>query len=175
MSAAGNGLRASPRHWLEYRWNGNGSGFAWRFSAPPGTNFATASASLHYGNDGGFAAASFSDGAPATFNVFTGGSRSEWATPTAGPGGRVFEIRLQCFASGGCHSNWSYAWTTNVLATLHDDAAPAIAADGSLLSGGVVRGNQILRATATDVGGGARWIDVYVNGVLSKSAGLLSA
>ena len=148
----------------------NGAGLAWRFTAPPGTNFTTASASLHYGNDGGFAAASFSDGAPVTFNVFTGGSRSEWATPTAGAGGKLFEIRLQCFASRGCHSNWSYAWTTNVLATLHDDAAPAIAADGSLLSGGVVRGNQVLRATATDVGGGARWIDVYVNGLVSKAA-----
>ncbi|MGE5746887.1 MAG: hypothetical protein ACM33U_06480, partial [Solirubrobacterales bacterium] len=53
-------------------WTGDGAGLAWHFTAPAGTSFATASASLHYGNDGGFAAASFSDGAPVTFNVFTG-------------------------------------------------------------------------------------------------------
>ena len=43
-------------------YTGNGSGLAWRFSAPGGTTFASASASLHYGDNGGFAAAYFSDG-----------------------------------------------------------------------------------------------------------------
>jgi hypothetical protein len=124
---------------------------------------------LHYGNDGGFAAASISDGSPATFNVFTGSSRSEWATPIAGPGSRIFEIRLECFASGGCHSNWSFAWTTDFLATVHDDSPPTVSAAGPLLSGGVVRGNASLQTAVTDGGGGARSIEVHVNDVVSRT------
>src|SRR5262245_48232215 len=50
-------------------WTANGAGLSWRFTAPPGTLLITANAAVHYGNDGGFAAASFSDGAP-QFSVF---------------------------------------------------------------------------------------------------------
>ena len=52
-------------------------------------------------------------------------------------GATLFEIRLQCFKSPNCHSDWSYAWTTSFTAAVHDGSPPAIAAGGSLLSGAV--------------------------------------
>jgi hypothetical protein len=148
-------------------WTANGAGLAWRFTAPGGTIFTTASATVHYGNDGGFAAASFSNGAP-PFNAFACQTPSSCWTPATTNSATVFEIRLQCFKSPNCHSNWSYAWTTNFTAAVHDGSAPHVTASGPLLSGGVVRGVQGLQATATDSGGGARSVWVYVNGIESR-------
>jgi hypothetical protein len=150
-------------------WTANGAELGWRFTAPGGTIFTTASATLHYGNDGGFAAASFSNGAP-PFSVFgTCQTPSNCWTPAAANSATVFEIRLQCFRSPNCHSNWAYAWTTNFTAAVHDSSAPHMTASGALLAGGVVRGVQGLQATATDSGGGARSMSVYVNGISSRS------
>jgi hypothetical protein len=150
-------------------YTGNGSGLAWRFSAPGGTAFASASASLHYGDNGGFAAAYFSDGSTG-FQVPDGGNGNPSLFTTASTvNAHFFEVRLQCFASPNCHSNWSYVWTTNFIAAVRDGSAPGISASGPLLDGGWVRGVQNLQTTATDVGGGARAINAYVNGFLSKS------
>jgi hypothetical protein len=150
-------------------WTANGGALAWRFEAPAWTRFTTANASVHYGNDGGFAAASFSDGAP-PFNVFSNCSTpsSCWAAASSN-GATIFEIRLQCFKSPNCHSDWSYAWTTSFIAAVHDSSPPAIAAGGSILSGAVVHGGQSLDTTATDAGGGARSVRVSVNGINSRS------
>ena len=144
------------------------AGLAWRFTAAGGTNFTNANAVVHYGNDGGFAAASFSNGAPA-FQVFAtcATPASCWTTASAN-GGTIFEVRLQCFKSPNCHSDWAYAWTTNFAATVHDASAPAINAGGPLLGGGVVRGVQGLQAAATDSGGGARSVSIRVNGINSR-------
>ncbi len=149
-------------------WTANGAGLAWRFTATAETRFTTASATVHYGNDGGFAAASFSDGAP-PFSVFGTCSTpsSCWTAATANSA-TVFEVRLQCFRSPNCHSNWAYAWTTNFTAAVRDASTPHITANGPLLSGGVVHGVQGLGATATDSGGGARSVRVYVNGIDSR-------
>jgi hypothetical protein len=150
-------------------YTGNDSGLAWRFTAPGGTIFASASATLHYGDNGGFAAAYFSDGTPG-FAVPDGanGAPSLFATATVS-NAHVFEVRMQCFSSPNCHSTWSYVWTTSFAATVQDGSPPTISATGSLLSGGVVRGYQTLQATASDVGGGVGSISVYVNGVRSQS------
>ena len=150
-------------------WTANGAGLAWRFTAPAETHFTTANTSVHYGNDGGFAAASFSDGAP-PFNVFSNCATpsSCWATASAN-GATLFEVRLQCFKSPNCHSDWSYAWTTSFTAAVHDGSPPAIAAGGSLLNGAFVHGVQTLDAAATDAGGGARSVRVSVNGISSRS------
>ena len=150
-------------------WTANGAGLAWRFTAPAETHFTTANTSVHYGNDGGFAAASFSDGAP-PFNVFSNCATpsSCWAIASTN-GATLFEIRLQCFKSPNCHSDWSYAWTTSFTAAVHDGSPPAIAAGGSLLNGAFVHGVQTLDATATDAGGGARSVRVSVNGISSRS------
>jgi hypothetical protein len=149
-------------------WTGNGAGLAWRFIAPGATRFASANAVVHYGNNGGFAAASFSDGAP-TFQVIpTCSSPADcWSTASANSA-TVFEVRLQCFRSPNCHSDWAYVWTSNFTATVHDGSVPAISADGPLLNGGVVHGVQNLDAIATDSGGGARSVSVHVNGIYSR-------
>ena len=149
-------------------WTANGAGLAWRFTAAGGTNFTNANAVVHYGNDGGFAAASFNNGAPA-FQVFAtcGTPASCWTTASAN-GGTIFEVRLQCFKTPNCHSDWAYAWTTSFAATVHDAFAPAINAGGPLLGGGVVRGVQGLQAAATDTGGGARSVSIRVNGINSR-------
>ena len=75
-------------------WTANRAGLAWRFAAPGGTRFTSTNATVHYGNDGGFAAASFSDGTPA-FQVFAtcGTPTTCWTTASAN-GGTIFEIRL---------------------------------------------------------------------------------
>jgi hypothetical protein len=148
-------------------WTANGAGLAWRFMAPAGTIFTTASATVHYGNDGGFAAASFSNGVP-PFNAYNCQTPNSCWTPATTNSATVFETRLQCFKSPNCHSNWAYAWTTNFTAAVHDTSAPDVTAGGPLLSGGVVRGVQSLQATATDSGGGARSVRVYVNGIDSR-------
>jgi hypothetical protein len=150
-------------------WTANGAGLAWRFIAPAQTSFTTANASVHYGNDGGFAAASFSNGAP-LFSVFSNCATPSncWATASVNAA-TVFELRLQCFKSPNCHSDWAYAWTANFIAAVHDGSTPAVAVEGSLLSGAVVHGVQNLQATATDAGGGARLIGVYVNGIYSRA------
>ncbi len=149
-------------------WTANGAGLAWRFTAPGGTSFTTATATVHYGNDGGFAAASFSNGAPA-FNVFATCQtpNSCWTSATTNSA-TVFEVRLQCFKSPNCHSDWGYAWTTNFGATVHDYVPPHISATGPLLSGGVVRGVEGLETTVQDEGGGARLVQVFVNGIASR-------
>jgi hypothetical protein len=149
-------------------WTANGAGLAWRFTAPGATSFTTANAVVHYGTNGGFAAAVFSNGAPAFQVIPTCSTPANcWSTASANSA-TIFEVRLQCFRSPNCHSDWAYVWTTNFTATVHDGSAPAIAAEGALLSAGVVHGVQSLRAVASDAGGGIRGVSVYVNGILSR-------
>jgi 5-hydroxyisourate hydrolase-like protein (transthyretin family) len=126
-------------------------------------------ASLHYGDNGGFAAAYFSDGSTG-FQVpdGAGGASSLFTTAAAGSA-HFFEVRLQCFANPNCHSDWAYVWTSNFSASLRDESAPSISVIGGLLSGGVVRGVKDLQAATSDSGGGARTIAVYVNGLASRS------
>ncbi|HKH41104.1 MAG TPA: carboxypeptidase-like regulatory domain-containing protein [Solirubrobacterales bacterium] len=151
-------------------WTANGAGLAWRFTAPSGTSFVGANATVHYGNDSGFAAATFSNGAPPFSVLATCATPSSCWTSVAANSATIFEVRLQCFRTPNCHSNWAYAWTTNFTATVHDSSAPAIAANGPLLGGGVVRGVQTLHAAATDGGGGVRSVNIFVNGIHSKTA-----
>jgi hypothetical protein len=151
-------------------WTANGSGLAWRFAAPLATTFTTARARVHYGDDKGFAAASFSDGAP-PFTVFaTCQTPSSCWTQAAANNAAVFEIRLQCFKSPNCHSDWAYAWATDFAATMHDKTLPHISASGPLVSGGLISGVQDLETNLTDSGGGARLVNVYVNGIFSRGA-----
>jgi hypothetical protein len=150
-------------------WTGNGSGLAWRFTAPPGTRLASASTSLHYGDNGGFAAAYFSDGSTG-FQVPDGANgASSLFTTAATSSANFLEVRLQCFASPNCHSDWSYVWMTGFAAAVRDVSAPTVSATGPLLSGSVVRGINALQAAASDSGGGLRTIVVFVNGVDSRS------
>jgi hypothetical protein len=165
------GLRLDTHHEVYggTGWTGNGSGLAWRLTAPPATRLASASASLHYGDNGGFAAVYFSDGSTG-FQVPDGAAGASSLFTTAGTSSAHFlEIRLQCFASPNCHSDWSYVWTTSFAAEVRDESAPTVSATGPLLSGNVVRGINAVQAAATDAGGGLRTMVVNVNGVDSRS------
>lgn len=146
--------------------SGSGSWKAWQFSAPPGTRFAQASAIVHYGTDGGYAPMTSSDGTPGFTGLSGGTGPDQWAGPTQSNASN-FAVSLQCFANP-CNSGWAYAWITNFTASVQESIPPGIAAGGELLDGGVVRGVQTLQASATDAGGGARSISVYVNDVHSK-------
>src|SRR5262249_55017981 len=136
--------------------------------APGGTLLITANATVHYGNDNGFAAASFSDGAP-PFTVFGSCQTPTTCWTSAGANSaRLFEVRLQCFKSPNCHSAWAYAWTTAFTATVRDLLAPRIAINGPLLAGSVVRGVQGLQTMVIDAGGGGRLVTIFVNGIKSR-------
>jgi hypothetical protein len=149
-------------------WTANGAGLAWRFTAPVGTTFTGANATIHYGNDAGFAAASFNNG-PSPFHVFaTCGTPSNCWTEASANAATIFEVRLQCFKAPNCHSDWAYAWTTSFAATVQDLIPPAVAASGQLLNTGVVRGVEGVQVIATDAGGGARTVVVFVNGIRSR-------
>jgi hypothetical protein len=132
-------------------WTGNGSGLAWRFTAPGGTTFASASASLHYGDNGGYAAAYYSDGSPGFAVPDGGGGNPNLFTTASVSNAHIFEVRLQCFANPNCHSDWSYVWTTNFIAGVRDQSAPGITASGSLLGGGWIRDRR-RRGSAGDGG-----------------------
>jgi hypothetical protein len=166
-----NGLRLDTGARGPTGWTANGSGLAWRFTAPGGTSFVSASASLHYGDDGGLTAALFSNGTPA-FQGFGACSTPTtcWVPAATIAGGTIFEVRMQCFAAINCHSDWAYVWTTNFTAVVRDGSAPGVSASGPLLADGWIHGVKDLKTSASDVGGGARSILVYVNGFLSRSA-----
>ena len=167
---AAEGLRLDTGVYGPTGWTANGSGLAWRFTAPGGTAFASATVSLHYGDNGGLAAAYFSDGSTG-FQVPDGGNGNpSLFTSASTANAHFFEVRLQCFASPNCHSDWSYVWTTNFRAAVRDGSAPGISASGPLLAGGWMHGVKSLETSASDAGGGARSILVYVNGFLSRSA-----
>jgi hypothetical protein len=155
-------------------WTADGAGVAWRFTAPGGTHFESANAVMHYGNNGGFAAASFSNGAPAFQVIPTCSTPANCWSIASANNATVFEVRMQCFRSPNCHSDWAYVWTTNFNATLRDTSPPGIAAHGPLLNGGVIHGVQGLLAVATDTGGGARSVSVHVNGIHSRSVDFCS-
>ena len=88
---------------------------------PGATVFASASASLHYGDNGGFAAAYFSDGTPGFAVPDGGGGNPNLFTTASVSNAHIFDVRLQCFANPNCHSDWSYVWTTNFSAALRDE------------------------------------------------------
>jgi hypothetical protein len=148
-------------------WTANGAGVAWQFTAPSGTTFDTR-VTIHYGYDSGLGGAVYSDTPGGFVGLPSCNTPSTcWAFPTA-LNAHYFQVRLQCFASPNCHSNWAYVYARSFEAIVHDGLAPGITAGGELFGGGVVRGIQNLNATATDAGGGARTIAVYVNGFLSR-------
>jgi hypothetical protein len=141
---------------------------AWQFNAPGGTRFTTASAIVHYGTHVGYGPMSTSDGSPGYQGLAGGTGPDQWAQPTQ-TNASYFAVLLQCFGSPCPAGSWAYAYSTTFSFSVQDFYAPGISAGGELLDGGVVRGVQTLQANATDAGGGARSISVYVNGVYTKS------
>lgn len=143
----------------------------WDFTAPAGTVFASASASVHQRADNGYGGL-YSSGS-GTF-----GFGGEWNSPSA-VNTPYFRVSLHCFAAecnspggaGDLNLQGAFAFVTHFAASVQDLHAPAVAASGELLDGGVVRGRQDLSLSATDTGGGARSVILYVNEAASRVAG----
>jgi hypothetical protein len=148
--------------------SGYSSWKAWQFNAPGGTRFATASAIVHYGTHAGYGPMNTSDGSPGYQGLSGGPGPDQWAQPTQ-TNATFFAVMLQCFGSPCPAGSWAYAYATNWSFNVQDFHAPGVSASGELLDGGVVRGVQTLHTSATDAGGGARSINVYVNDVHTKS------
>jgi hypothetical protein len=96
-----------------------------------------------------------------------------WPVNCAGESQRTFSFgpatrSVNATINLGCASECSqgaYVWAHYFAVTEVDPVAPTIGPlQGSLLSGGVVRGHQRLSATATDEGGGLGKIELLVNG-----------
>jgi hypothetical protein len=136
---------------------------AWQWDAPPNTVFDSVQTRVHYWTDGGYGPMQSGNGAPGYASIGSGGE--QWVTPVQTNTG-FYSILEQCFARP-CSSTGAFAYVDNFYADVHDLAAPSVTASGDLLDGGTVSGVQNINSTVTDSGGGARSIQVYVNGVLS--------
>jgi hypothetical protein len=84
----------------------------------------------------------------------------------AGHGPRQFVASLSCERTDGCkQSDLAKTWVRDVRLKVADYVDPSFTAiDGTLLSGGWLRGAQSLHAQATDLGSGLKVLAVTVNG-----------
>ena len=144
----------------------NGTYVVWQWNAPPGTIFKTAQTTLHYFTHGGYGPMSSGSGSPGYSAV--GGGGDQWVVPVQS-NSTFYAIYEQCFTSP-CSSTSAFGYLTDFYADVQDLVPPSIVASGELLDGGVVSGVQTVNATVNDLGGGARSIVVYVNGIRSVSA-----
>jgi hypothetical protein len=116
------------------------------------------------------------------FDWNTGGiSGRSWPVPVTGENTRTFLVRteppadaelgsfkfptsLGCVA--GCETPGAYIAAHFIAATEVDPTPPVVTAvEGPLVEGDVLRGQQGLRAQATDVGGGVRSLELKVDGM----------
>jgi 5-hydroxyisourate hydrolase-like protein (transthyretin family) len=137
----------------------------WQWNAPSNTTFDSARTRVHYWTDGGYGPMMSGNGTPGYAAVGTGGE--QWVTAVEA-NTSFYSILEQCFAHP-CDSTAAFAYVDNFFADVHDLVAPSVSASGELLDGGTVSGVQTINAAVSDSGGGARSIEVYVNGVLSAS------
>lgn len=138
----------------------------WQWTAAPNTIFNTAQTQLHYFTDGGYGPMSGGSGSPGYSAV--GGGGDQWVTPVQS-NTTFYAIFEQCFANP-CFSTSAFAYINNFYADVQDLAPPSVSASGEVLDGGVASGVQTIKATVSDSGGGARYLAVYVNGILSASS-----
>jgi 5-hydroxyisourate hydrolase-like protein (transthyretin family) len=137
----------------------------WQWTAAPNTIFKTAQTTVHYFTNGGYGPMSSGSGSPGYSGI--GGGGDQWVVPVQS-NTSFYAIYEQCFANP-CSSTSAFAYINNFHADVQDLAPPSVSASGELLEGGVVSGVQTANVTVNDSGGGARYIVIYVNGVLSAS------
>src|SRR4051812_20916409 len=150
----------------------SGNRFArWRWTTPPGTGIVQVRGTwwhaLHdgleqrLGTDGGdggfapFASAAATDVTPRDFAV--GFSPPQWA----------FEDRLLCARaeSKSCSlepGSWSALRALTI--TIEDDGTPTGSIAGDITNPGWLRGLRALQASGTDIGGGIRFGETYIDG-----------
>jgi hypothetical protein len=138
----------------------------WQWTAAPNTVFKTVQTQLHYYTNGGYGPMSSGSGSPGYSAV--GGGGDQWVTPLQS-NTSFYAVYEQCFANP-CFSTSAFAYINNFHADVQDLAAPSVSASGEVLDGGVASGVQTINATVSDVGGGARSVVVFVNGIPSASS-----
>jgi len=80
--------------------------------------------------------------------------------------GAGFNIMINCDGNVGPCNAGPTIWARYITATQVDVTAPRLSGlEGSILAGGVLRGDQDLRVTATDQGGGVSRVELAVNGL----------
>jgi Bacterial Ig-like domain len=150
----------------------SGNRFArWRWTTPPGTGIVNVRGTwwhaLHDGfehrlgtdaGDGGFAPFAWAGATDVAMRDFaTGFSPPQWA----------FEDRLLCAKA---ESKWcsldapSWSGLRALTITIEDDAAPGGSIGGDLTGSGWLRGNRSIVVWGSDVGGGVRFSETYVDG-----------
>ena len=93
------------------------------------------------------------------------GGFERFSSRLSGAGRAGFAAHLACVSSSGCpRSEQARAWVRKLRLTLRDRTAPTVAAAGSLLSEGWLRGARQLLLSLSDRGGGLRRLDVKVAG-----------
>lgn len=99
--------------------------------------------------------------------------RPAGSSPFLGAAGSGFSIFWNCNGNyaPGCGAG-PVIWAHYIAATEVDPKPPMLAVTGPLLAGGVLRGHQELRASASDEGGGLSAIEVLVNGLPAASPAL---
>jgi hypothetical protein len=107
---------------------------------------------------------------PANLRTF----RIRAAPPVSGEAGGNFSIDWNCDGAVGSCSAGPIVYARDISVTEVDPVPPTLAAAGGLLSGGVLRGDQALEASAQDVGGGVSKLEVLANG-LPAAAPVLGA
>ncbi|MEZ5077207.1 MAG: hypothetical protein R2725_07180 [Solirubrobacterales bacterium] len=81
-------------------------------------------------------------------------------------GGAGFNIMMNCDGNVGPCNAGPTIWARYITATQVDVKAPSLSGlEGTLLAGGVIRGDQDLRVSASDEGGGISKIELAVNGL----------
>jgi hypothetical protein len=108
--------------------------------------------------------------------VATGGSGPTayrhygWDAARQGP--RQFVASLSCERTDGCkQSDLAKTWVRDIRFKVADYMAPSFTTiDGTLLSGGWLRGGQSIHAQATDLGSGLKTLAVTVDGSRDPSA-----
>lgn len=139
--------------------------------APDGTSVVGVSAEANLRRDAGHRARlSFLDArGEQAGRIATGvdepGGFEPYETRLDGVGRAGFAALLLCVSSQSCpQSDQARTWIRSVRVTLRDAVAPTIAASGSLLGGGWLRGSHELALQLADRGSGLRRLDVSVGG-----------
>jgi hypothetical protein len=91
--------------------------------------------------------------------------RIRTAPPVSGEAGGNFQVDWNCDGAVGSCGAGPIVYARDISVTEVDPIPPTVSAAGTLLSGGVLRGDQTLEASAQDVGGGVSRIEVLANGL----------
>lgn len=140
-----------------------------RWVAPPGTGIVAVHLNARLRRDGGHKSRIYmaDDQLRETHRVATGtNDGTGWINPSwSGPPQDQLVVSLHCEGPSNCpESSAAKTWVRGIRLTLKDFEDPELEVDGSLLTGGWLRGQQGLGMTGRDSASGVRSLDATVNG-----------